>query len=164
MNRQGVAFLYMATDEATAIAETRPHPGHFCSVGEFKAIEGLRIADLSAIDVTQFAASDKRLDDFHFLKTLDNLFSMPITPEGRSSFHFTQLLADCFRQLGFDAIRYRSSVGGGSNLVAFDPTKFSFVPGSARVVKVSSLFYEYDSMQVMGDESEYMTRLDGSLL
>lgn len=164
MNRQGVAFLYMATDEATAIAETRPHPGHFCTVGEFKAVEALRIADLSAVNVAQFAASDKRLDDFLFLKTLDSLFSMPITPEGRASYHFTQLLADCFRQLGFDGIRYRSSVGAGTNLVLFDPIKFSFVAGSARVVKVSALFYEYESMLVMGDESEYITRSDGSLL
>lgn len=163
MNRQGVAFLYMATDEATAIAETRPHPGHFCSVGAFSATEDLRIADLSAFDVTQFAASDKRLDDFLFLKTLDKLFSMPITPEGRTNYHFTQLLADCFRQLGFDAIRYRSSVSTGTNLVVFDPIKFSFVPDSARVVKVSALFYEYESMQMIGDEREYFTGLDGRL-
>lgn len=164
MNRQGVAFLYMATDSDTAIAETRPHPGHFCSVGEFEASRALRVADLSAIEVTDFASSDKRLDEFLLLKTLDGLFSMPVTPEGRSSYHFTQLLADCIRQLGFDAVRYRSSVGKGSNVVVFDPSVFAFVPGSARVVKISALSYEYTAMQPMGDESEYLTRPDGTLV
>lgn len=164
MNRQGVGFLYLATDSNTAIAETRPHPGHFCSVGEFEALENFRIADLSAVDVTNFAVSDKRLDDFLLLKTLDRLFSIPITPEGRSSYHFTQLLADCFRQLGFDAIRYRSSVGPGTNVVAFHPDKFSFVSDSARVVKVSALSYDYEPMQMIKNEDDYMTRLDGTLL
>lgn len=164
MNRQGVAFLYMATDSDTAIAETRPHPGHFCSVGEFEASEALRVADLSAIEVTDFASSDKRLDEFLLLKTLDELFSIPVTPEGRSSYHFTQLLADCIRQVGFDAVKYKSSVGKGSNVVVFDPAKFAFVRGSARVVKISALSYEYDSMHPMGDQSDYLTRLDGTLM
>lgn len=164
MNRQSVAFLYMATDAETAIAETRPHPGHFCSVGEFEASENLRVADLSALEVTQFAESDKRLDDFLLLKTIDSLFSMPITPEGRSSYYFTQLLADCLRQLEFDAIRYKSSVGPGTNLVVFDPSKFSYVPNSARVVKISALSYQYEKMQPMRDDADYMTRPDGSFL
>lgn len=164
MNRHGVAFLYLATDAQTAIAETRPHPGHFCSYGEFAALKDLRIADLSSIRITDFADSDRRLEDYLLLKTIDHLFSIPITPEGRVGYHFTQLLADGFRQLGFDAVRYKSSVGPGTNYVVFRPDDLSFIEGSTRVVKITGLAYGTENMQCMGDDDDYMTRPDGSLL
>ncbi|MEF8723721.1 MAG: RES family NAD+ phosphorylase [Candidatus Accumulibacter delftensis] len=161
MNRAGVSFLYLATDAETAVAETRPHPGHYCSYGEFESTRDLRIADLSSLVVTDFATSDKRLDEYLLLKTLDDLFSMPITPEGRAEYQFTQLLADCFRQLVFDAICYRSSVGSGKNYVVFDPSNLAYIDGSGRVVKIEELSYQFSEMVIMEEDDSYITDLNG---
>ncbi len=161
MNRAGVSFLYLATDAETAVAETRPHPGHYCSYGEFESTKQLRIADLSSLEVTDFSASDKRLDEYLLLKTLDDLFSMPITPEGRAEYQFTQLLADSFRKSGFDAICYRSSVGSGKNYVVFNPSLFSYIDGSGRVVKIEELGYRFSQMTIMEEDDSYMTDLNG---
>ena len=164
MNRGGVSFLYLATDADTAVAEIRPHPGHFCSVGSFEASRDLRFADLTSIDVCNYAASDKQLDEYLLLKTIDDLFSIPVTPESRTDYHLTQLLADAFRHLGFDGVCYRSSVGEGKNYVVFDPRLFGYVDGSGAVYKIQGLTYRTDKMIPMGDDDGYMTRPDGSFL
>lgn len=164
MNREGVSFLYMASDIKTAIAETRPHPGHYCSYGSFKALKNLVVADLSSIVVTDFTESDKRLEEYLLLKTLDELFSIPVTPEEKAEYHLTQLLADCFRQLNFDAISYNSSVGMGNNYVIFDPENFSYVFNSGKVVKIRTLKYSYDNMLLMGKEDDYWTDQKGNFI
>ena len=164
MNRGGVSFLYLATDAETAIAEIRPHPGHFCSVGSFEAGRDIRVADLTSIDVCNYAASDRQLDEYLLLKTIDDLFSIPVTPESRTDYHLTQLLADAFRHLGFDAVCYRSSVGDGKNYVVFDPQLFNYVNRSGAVYKIKKLHYRQDKMIPMGDDDDYMTRPDGTFL
>jgi len=38
LNRGGVSFLYLSTDEMTATAEVRPHPGHRVSLASFRSL------------------------------------------------------------------------------------------------------------------------------
>lgn len=162
MNRGGVSFLYLATSQDTALAEIRPHPGHFCSVGSFEATSDLRVADLSSLDACNYSASDEQLDEYLLLKSLDDLFSIPITPERRGEYHITQLLTDAFRHLGFDGVCYRSSVAHGKNYVIFDPKLFTYVPNSGLVFKIQSLNYRHEQMSSMADDDDYMTNLDGT--
>lgn len=165
MNRSGVSFFYAATDAATALAEIRPHPGHYCSIGKFVAERQLRVADLSALDVTDFATSDKELDDFLLLRTIDEAFSIPVIPEERSEYHFPQLLADAFRHLGFDGVCYRSSVGSGKNYAFFDPSVFTYEARSALVQRIDTVTYASTPMRTMEeDNNRYMTRSDGSFV
>lgn len=162
MNRGGISFLYLATNPDTAIAEIRPYPGHFCSVGSFEAQRELRVANLSAIDVCDYSSSDQRLDEFLLLKSIDDLFSIPVTPERHSEYHFSQLFADAFRHLGFDAVCYRSSVSEEVNYVVFDPQLFNYVTGSGMVFKIAGLRYSSEAMTLMGDDDSYMTNIDGA--
>lgn len=54
-------------------------------------------------------------------KDIDNAFSKPVTPhEQIAEYVPTQVLAEFFRSQGLDGIRYRSSVGQGTNIVFFD--------------------------------------------
>lgn len=164
MNRVGVSFLYVASNQETAIAEVRPHPGHYCSVGAFISQRALRIADLSNLEVTDFASSDKELSDFILLKSMDHAFSMPVVPEQKTDYLLTQLLADSFRHLKFDGICYRSSVGSGKNYVFFDPAAFAYQNESAAVIKVQHLVYSTSGTQKMGVDEDYLTRPDGTFL
>ena len=54
---------------------------------------------------------------------IDNAFSRPVTlSENLSDYVPTQILAESFRQAGYDAIIYRSSFGeNGFNIAVFNP-------------------------------------------
>lgn len=141
MNRAGVSFLYTASNLETALSEVRPHPGHVVSVGEFRSSRTLMIADFSQVSIAEFSSSDERLNDYWLLLSIDRLFSVPIPPEERQNYVLSQLLSDVIRQLGFDGVSFRSSVGTGINYAFFDAAGFEYVVDSARSLHVSSLAY-----------------------
>jgi len=164
LNRPGVAYLYLATDEKTAISEVRPHPGHHVSVGAFQCSSRLRIADFNAISIREYCDSDHKLRQYLFLKTIDKLFSLPVPPEERGRYSFTQFLSDALRHVGFDGIAYRSSVASGVNLAVFDPCSFSYVAGSAKVVRIDHLEYDYSGESPWKVDDDYMTDQNGDYL
>jgi hypothetical protein len=146
LNRDGVAFLYLATDEATAASEIRPHPGHHISIGAYRAVRDIRLADFGKIDIAKFSSSDERLDIFHLGLTISREISLPITPEDRHKYTVTQLLADIIRRQRYDGIRFPSSVAPGSNLCIFQPALFASDPNSGKVLYVEGLAYEMQEL------------------
>lgn len=164
LNRQGVSFLYLATNEDTAISEVRPHPGHDVSVGAFENLRHLKIADFNSISIRDYYESDQKLHQFVFLKNIDLLFSMPIPPEERHKYSFSQFLSDVLRQKGFDGVAYRSSVGTGINFTIFDPSAFKYVADSATVHKIEGLAYKHSISQKLGDPMDYVTDINGNFL
>jgi hypothetical protein len=161
MNRGGVSFLYLATTADTAVSELRPHPGHYCSIGRFCATRKLRVADLSSLEVTEFSSSDRELDHYLLLKTIDDVFSVPVIPENRAEYNFAQSLADAFRQLAYDGVCYRSSVGDGKNYVFFNPQDWQYKEGSGAVVRIEGLTYATANVVKMGSDCDYWTTADG---
>jgi hypothetical protein len=131
-------------------------------VGRFVTTRALRCADLTGADVCDFADSDEKLDEFLIIRSIDQVFSVPVVPEDKGPYHFSQLLADAFRHLGFDAICYRSSVGKGKNYAFFDPRQLTCAEGSARVVRIDGLVYTISDTTPMGDDDDYHTDPDGS--
>lgn len=164
LNRQGVSFLYLATNEDTAISEVRPHPGHYVSVGAFENLRHLKIADFNSISIRDYCESDKKLRQFVFLKNIDILFSMPIPPEERHRYSFPQFLSDVLRQMGFDGVAYRSSVGTGINFTIFDPSAFKYVADSSTVHEIEGLTYKHSISQKFGDPEDYVTDTNGNFL
>lgn len=149
LNRAGVSFLYLSTDENTAAAEVRPHPGHRVSIGAFRSREALQIADFGAIDIADFSSSDSRLDLFHLAHTISREISLPITPEEHHRYTITQLLADILQRQGLKGIRFPSSVGSGANLCAFQPALFSAEPAAGRVLYVKGLEYRLEDLDCL---------------
>tara|TARA_R110001599_G_scaffold336132_1_gene553643 strand:+ start:10058 stop:11257 length:1200 start_codon:yes stop_codon:yes gene_type:complete len=141
MNRAGVSVLYLANQIDTAIAEIRPHPDHLISVGGFVAARDLRVAKFN-VSISDFCASDERLDLFSNIYHIDSLMGSPVTPEGRHKYLLTQLLSEVLIKRGFDAVSFRSSVGGGQNLCAFEPAVFTFDEKHSLVKRVKELRYE----------------------
>jgi hypothetical protein len=154
LNRGGVSFLYLSTDETTAAAEVRPHPGHHVSIAAFRSLKEIRLADFGAIDIADFSASDARLAIFHLGHTISREISLPITPEDRHKFSVTQLVADLIRRQGYDAIRFPSSVASGSNICVFQPNLFATEPASGKVVCVKGLKYEIDDLESVVEPGE----------
>lgn len=156
LNRPGVSYLYLATNEETAISEVRPHPGHYVSVGAFECRARLRVADFNAVSIREYSESDLKLDQFLRLKTIDELFSLPVPPEERGKFSFTQFLSDAIRHLGFEGIAYKSSVGKGVNFAVFDPQSFSYHASSAKVLRVDHLEYQYSGLTPWEADEDYV--------
>jgi hypothetical protein len=159
LNRDGVSFLYLSTDETTAASEVRPHPGHRVSIGAFRCLHDMRIADFGAIDIADFSGSDARLEIFHLGHTISREMSLPITPEDRHKFTVTQLLADIIRRKGYDGIRFPSSVAAGANVCVFQPVLFSSEPASGKVFYVRGLKYEIDDLEHLIEPTEDDTAL-----
>ena len=129
--------------------------GRTVSLGAFKSERRLRIADFNAISIRDFSSSDRSLDQFLLLKSIDELFSLPVLPEEQDKYSFTQFLSDALRHLGFEGIGYRSSVGIGVNVAVFDPGAFQYVPDSAKVVRVSRLQYHHSHLTTLNPHMRY---------
>jgi len=155
MNRAGVSFLYVASDLDSTIAELRPHPGEFLSVGQFRAKKDLVAADFTAISLYDFYRSEDELDIFVMLRTLDSLFKAKLTPQERDKYVITQFFADVIRQAGYDAVQFTSSVGTGTNLTVFDPDLFEYVPDSAKMYLIEDLKYISRELPVVRKDVSY---------
>lgn len=141
LNRQGVSFLYLATNIDTAINEVRPDPGHKVSIGKFNAIKDLSIVDFDRAFINM-SDTEKSLKNFEFLNHIDQLFSRPITQDERHKYIITQFFADIFRKLGFDGVKFTSSVGSGKNLLIFNPKDFEYIDSEEnKVYNVLKLRY-----------------------
>lgn len=140
LNRQGVSVLYMASDVETAIAELRPHPGHLMSLGQFKAKESIKYANLADHDIREFL-SDDLLNTLNHILSFSKVLNLPVQPENQSLYMATQLFSDAFRKAGFEAVSFRSSLGDGINFASFYPEHFEYVVDSGVVHKIKSLQY-----------------------
>ncbi len=160
LNRSGVSFLYLGTNQETAICEVRPHPGHYVSVGSFESARAIQVADFTKVSIVDYYRSDKLLDDYLLLKTIDELLSLPVVPEDRGEYSLTQFLSDALRRLGLEGVVYRSSVASGANLAVFDASSFDYVDGSAKTQQVSQLQYSYAEVPKIGPKENYI--IDGN--
>ncbi|WP_374524942.1 RES family NAD+ phosphorylase [Sphingopyxis sp.] len=146
-NREGVSVLYLASEVQTTLAEIRPHPGHLISLGGFRAKRNLRIARFD-LPIGNFSSSDDRLGLFANIYHIDWLLRFPIIPEERHRYAVTQILADILVRRGFDGVAYRSSVGTGVNLCAFDPSTFAFDESVSAVKQVEQLHYTFSNVDM----------------
>jgi hypothetical protein len=155
INRPGVAFFYCATDKYTAVSEVRPHPGDNVSIGKFVLLSKAKMFNLSESQLLHFYSSDKSLDTYIPLNTLSNFMNKVIPPSERQQYSFTQLIADCIRQMGFDGIIFNSTVGNGENIVLFDPSIVNYTDEDAEVVEVEQVKYTLEPLNLISDDGIY---------
>ncbi|MDQ0271927.1 hypothetical protein [Cytobacillus purgationiresistens] len=55
-------------------------------------LENLRIADFREINLLHFYNNDSKLEEYVLLRNISERFSMPITPEEKEGYLFTQLI------------------------------------------------------------------------
>ena len=127
-NPHGIPFLYLATDETSALAEVRPWKGALVSIGAFRSLEEMELVDLTGkhfiTDPFEFADSTSlvaAIADTEFLRTLSGVLSTPIDPD-RSLIDYvpSQFLTEFIRDQGYPGIVYPSAMADGSNIVLFD--------------------------------------------
>ena len=153
-NPAGISYLYVASDEATAVAEVRAEPGDWVTVASVTLPKGCsRVLDTVRIEriVDPFAYGD--LGPPLMVRSLLWLFASELSRPVRESDHQieyvgTQFLCEYFRTKGFDGVIYPSAMTGGINAVFFDPAAAEItdcvdkVVGRKKVEVIDSREYE----------------------
>lgn len=88
---------------------------------------------------------------------------MPVPPNESHRYTITQLFADVIRQIGYDGIAFKSSVGNGSNLTVFDINNCKYTDDDQAVVLIKSLNYQSTEMAIINTnmEDDYLYEIDG---
>lgn len=134
-NPTGIPALYLASTQVTAISEIRPWVGSEVSLAKLETTRELRAIDLTEghgrspimeLKFSQFFGEepfDAESKERAVWIDIDNAFSQPVTRvDDTAEYAPTQILAELFRDVGYDALIYRSRFGGdhGYNIVLFD--------------------------------------------
>lgn len=147
-NRKGTSYLYLASSMDTAINEIRPSVGHYVSIGRFKINREVKIIDFTKLEFYDYAFSDNAIDKYVKLSHLRKIMSIP-NPD--KQYTITQCFADAFINLGYDGIKFYSSVADSSyNVVLFHSGNATYIDDSYQAVHINGLKYEYanENMQI----------------
>ena len=133
-NPANIRYLYLCEDKETPIYEMRPIIGQLFSVAKFKLKRDVKIYDLTfKSDISPYDG----LDDTSLFRSIGDMFSVP--NDGNVTEYIpTQFLAEQIKRMGFDGLRFNSSLhSGGINIVLFNPDDCTAV--SSDLVTVSDI-------------------------
>lgn len=113
-NPKNISYLYIAGDVKTAILEVRPNLNQDVSVATVKIMKDLKLFDFCYTDKEN--EQGKSFD----LSVISAAFSRP-NYGGENNYYATQYVCEFIREMGFDGIRFYSSLNPeGKNIVLFD--------------------------------------------
>ena len=116
-NPRHISYLYAASDVHTAVSEIRPMNGQKVSVATIEIQKELKIY---IFDKKRICDNTHDFMDQIELNYIAVLFSMPCYGD-EAKYLPTQYICDYIRSLGYDGIRYDSSLcSSGYNMVLFD--------------------------------------------
>lgn len=119
-NAKFIGFLYMAESPTTAVFEVRPILYSAVNVAGIEVKEKLSVANI-AVDIDMNPKNEKSVDEW-LLGFVQAAFSSPTN--NQDDYIASQIIAEYLRHLGYDGIRYASSLHrGGFNLTVFDVSK-----------------------------------------
>jgi hypothetical protein len=144
VNPAGIPVLYLASDEQVAISEVRPWTGSEISVAQFRILRDLKgvnltlghgkmsIGHLKISDLLGGGEPDAAAKEKAVWIEIDNAFSRPVTlSDDTADYVPTQILAEFFRDAGYDAVIYRSQFGKkGHNIAIFNVNDAEAINGA----------------------------------
>ncbi len=144
LNPTGIPYLYLASDEITAISEVRPWVRCDITLAKFKLQRSVKLINFSKTHFfTQPEGEKFRTPNFIWDELMTHLFSTPFDPRSDTLYIPTQYIAERIKGLGFDGIMYDSSLNpGGYNLTLFDTN--AAIPLERRIAKVTSIKIKAD--------------------
>ena len=145
VNAKGIPCLYLSTDRDTAMSEVRPWIGSYLTVAQFRVFKELRVVDCAA-DTDGMRMGDpshpRRDREGSVWSGINASFSQPVSPSDNvAEYAPTQVLAESFRNAGYEGVMYRSTLGRGMNVALFNPALAQVFRRS--IFSVSSVHFEF---------------------
>lgn len=147
-NSEGIQCLYLASDTDTSFHEVRARDNDRVSLGTFNLVKDIRIVDLTMFDkIGPFSVPDFDMTWFainiDIIRKIGNEVAMPMRRfDSVLDYIPTQYICDFVKHLGYDGIRYKSTLSeGGVNYAIFDEKKFECV--DVKVVHIENMQYEW---------------------
>lgn len=145
-NPENVSFLYASNDEHTATAEVRPYIRSAISVATLCTKRNLKLVDFYYENNEQGV----RVIDNNFFEQIREDFSK-LNKGNKEEYLVTQYLSLFAKSLGFDGIRFRSSlVEKGTNYVIFDADNCTPISSKMYILKK----VEYGLFPILLDEEK----------
>lgn len=147
----GIGYLYLSTDEETAVAESKPYTGAYVSVAQFILKRQVKMADFNKgeyVPLKNWWNLTKNNDvDSERMKRImwgivGNGFSKPVSKQDEDMEYLpTQVVAEKLMDQRFDGIIYRSMLTStkGLNAVLFDKHVGGQIENSQKLVEVESV-------------------------
>lgn len=144
INPERIRYLYLSEDSKTAIYEIRPTIGQYVSVATFKTKDTVKLYDL-AKDIKPPEEGFME-EDYPLFSVIQNRFSEPNTGEALEYLP-TQFLGEIVKHMGFDGLRFKSSLkNGGINVVLFDDKKCKAIRSD--LIKVGDIELKFDKPEI----------------
>lgn len=153
VNPEGLPCLYCAMEEDTAVSECRPGLGSYVSVARFRPVRPLRIVDCTVDDpgwtlnyYTGCEEPSPKEREMAVWGSVNFAFSEPVTrSDDVADYAPTQVIAEVFRNCGYDGIVYESRLRDeGKNVALFDLGAATFL--SCRLYQVDGVQLSFTSV------------------
>lgn len=116
-NPQYIRYLYVAESPTTAIFEVRPFIFDAVNIAQIRVNEFLKIANI-AVDI-DLSNNKGATIDMYVMKMIQGAFSKPTN--NIDDYIQTQIISEYIKSLGYDGIRFNSSIHyGGVNLTIYN--------------------------------------------
>lgn len=145
LNPEGIPYLYLASDESTAVAEVRPWKNASITVGQLELKRDLTVVDGTEDVIPELVPEEAEAWEENAKttwQTISYMFSMPHHPDEKVGYAPTQYLAELYKMKGFHGIKYPSALGPkGFNVVLFNSDDAEVL--ETNCVKVIGVDYDY---------------------
>lgn len=132
-NPDHIRYLYLCEDSVTPIYEIRPIIGETVSVARFKLKKDVKLYDLT-LNIHDIE-NNEVVNLPRLYNTIGEMFSRPYNGDA-SRYLPTQYIAEEIKNMGFDGLRFRSSLHKeGINIVLFNPEACSAFASDLKEVK-----------------------------
>lgn len=148
-NPKGISYLYLASEENTALAELRPSLGQYISSAQFQVHRNLRVVDCYSVTrhythlecIFNPPTSQEEIGNAVW-SMINEAFTRPVTNADEASDYVpTQILAEFFKSHGFDGVCFKSSMGIGYNFILFKLSDAELI--NCTVMETKSVSYAF---------------------
>ncbi len=143
-NPDHIRYLYLSEDPVTPVYEVRPIIGDTVSVAKFKLKKEVKLYDLTfnMHDIN----NNEVIELPRLYNTIGEMFSRPYNGDA-TKYLPTQYIAEEIKNMGFDGLRFRSSLHNeGINVVLFNPENCNAV--SSDLVEVKGIELNLDEPMI----------------
>ena len=160
-NPKYVKYLYVAESPTTAIFEVRPFIYDAVNIAKIRVNEPLKVANIA---VNLDSSNDQNATvEMYAMRMIQGAFSKPTN--NADDYIPTQVIAEFIKSLGYDGIRFNSSIhSGGVNLTIFNYEKCEAISSqdfrieniklTARAA-IGSANYDGDLCYIVDNEPKY---------